>query len=222
MISRYTHQMEYIGPVDKKEAHQEGYWHKVATGIVYNPVKKTIFFQTIYPKDSYGFDRPDYIDFAVGGHIEENETPLEGLYREAKEELGLSSSNMSKKYFLGVRRINKDLTESYKLREFQYLYAIPVNFELEDFKMNNSDAEVKSIVKVRINRLIDLLDNRCKEIEVQHRILDRNTRQTIDYTCEFLTKKDIIPDYFVGDFLLNILYTLKANLQQAYIYHCKK
>ena len=157
MISRYDKNMVYIRPVDKKEAHIKGYWHKVATGIVYNPAQKTIFFQTIYPKDNYGFDRPDYIDFAVGGHIEDNETPLDGLYREAKEELGLDKEIMDNAYFISVRRINKDLTANYKLREFQHIYGIPVNFDLQDFNMLISDKEVKSIVKVNVDDLICLL-----------------------------------------------------------------
>ena len=211
MISRYDKNMVYIGPVDKKEAHIKGYWHKVATGIVYNPTQKTIFFQTIYPKDNYGFDRPDYIDFAVGGHIEDNETPLDGLYREAKEELGLDKEIMDNAYFIGIRRINKDLTVKYKLREFQHIYGIPVNFELQDFNMLVSDKEVKSIVKVNVDDLICLLDNAIPKIKVEHRILDKETRETIEYKTLPLTKNDIIDDYFVGDFLLNLLYTIKAN-----------
>ncbi len=211
MISRYDKNMVYIGPVDKKEAHIKGYWHKVATGIVYNPAKKIIFFQTIYPKDNYGFDRPDYIDFAVGGHIEDNETPLDGLYREAKEELGLDKEIMDNAYFIGIRRINKDLTVKYKLREFQHIYGIPVNFDLPDFNMLVSDKEVKSIVKVNVDDLICLLDNAIPKIKVEHRILDKETRETIEYKTLPLTKNDIIDDYFVGDFLLNLLYTIKAN-----------
>ena len=211
MISRYDKNMVYIGPVDKKEAHIKGYWHKVATGIVYNPAQKTIFFQTIYPKDNYGFDRPDYIDFAVGGHIEDNETPLDGLYREAKEELGLDKEIMDNAYFIGVRRINKDLTTNYKLREFQHIYGIPVNFDLQDFNMLVSDKEVKSIVKVNVDDLICLLDNAIPKIKVEHRILDKETRETIEYKTLPLTKNDIIDDYFAGDFLLNLLYTIKAN-----------
>ena len=211
MISRYDKNMVYIGPVDKKEAHIKGYWHKVATGIVYNPAKKIIFFQTIYPKDNYGFDRPDYIDFAVGGHIEDNETPLDGLYREAKEELGLDKEIMDNAYFIGIRRINKDLTVKYKLREFQHIYGIPVNFDLSDFNMLVSDKEVKSIVKVNVDDLICLLDNAIPKIKAEHRILDKETRETIEYKTLPLTKNDIIDDYFVGDFLLNLLYTIKAN-----------
>lgn len=211
MISRYDKNMVYIGPVDKKDAHIKGYWHKVATGMVYNPTKKTIFFQTIYPKDNYGFDRPDYIDFAVGGHIEDNETPLDGLYREAKEELGLDKEIMDNAYFIGVRRINKDLTVKYKLREFQHIYGIPVNFDLPDFNMLVSDKEVKSIVKVNVDDLICLLDNAIPKIKVEHRILDKETRETIEYKTLPLTKNDIIDDYFVEDFLLNLLYTIKAN-----------
>ncbi len=211
MISRYDKNMVYIGPVDKKDAHIKGYWHKVATGIVYNPTKQTIFFQTIYPKDNYGFDRPDYIDFAVGGHIEDNETPLDGLYREAKEELGLDKEIIDNAYFIGVRRINKDLTTNYKLREFQHIYGIPVNFDLQDFNMLVSDKEVKSIVKVNVDDLICLLDNAIPKIKVEHRILDKETRETIEYKTLPLTKNDIIDDYFAGDFLLNLLYTIKAN-----------
>ena len=211
MISRYDKNMVYIGPVDKKDAHIKGYWHKVATGIVYNPTKQTIFFQTIYPKDNYGFDRPDYIDFAVGGHIEDNETPLDGLYREAKEELGLDKEITDNAYFIGVRRINKDLTTNYKLREFQHIYGIPVNFDLQDFNMLVSDKEVKSIVKVNVDDLICLLDNAIPKIKVEHRILDKETRETIEYKTLPLTKNDIIDDYFAGDFLLNLLYTIKAN-----------
>lgn len=210
MISRYDKNMVYIGPVDKKEAHIKGYWHKVATGIVYNPTKQTIFFQTIYPKDNYGFDRPDYIDFAVGGHIEDNETPLDGLYREAKEELGLDKEIIDNAYFIGVRRINKDLTTNYKLREFQHIYGIPVNFDLQDFNMLVSDKEVKSIVKVNVDDLICLLDNAIPKIKVEHRILDKETRETIEYKTLPLTKNDIIDDYFAEDFLLNLLYTIKA------------
>lgn len=211
MISRYNRNMVYIGPVDKKDAHTKGYWHKVATGIVYNPVEKTIFFQTIYPKDSYGFNRPDYIDFAIGGHIEDKETPLEGLYREAKEELGLSHEIVDKAHFIHVRRINKDLMETYKLREFQHIYGIPVNFDLPDFNMLVSDKEVKSIVKVKIDDLISLLDNRVSSLEVEHRILSKETRETVEYKKLPLTKRDIIDDYFIGDFLLNLLYTIKAS-----------
>ena len=55
-----------------------------------------------------------------------------------------------------------------------------------------------------------ILDDEYKEIEAQHRILDKETRKTLGYTYKPLTKKDIIPDYMTGDFLLNILYTLKA------------
>ena len=210
MINIYNKNMQYIGSAEKKEAHTQGYWYKVATGVIYNPAKNIIFFQTIYPKESYGFDRPDYIDFAIGGHIEENETPLEGLYREAEEELGLIKSQLTKHSFIGIRRINKDITKTYKLREFQYIYAIPIHFDLKDFEMQTSDKEVKSIVKVDIDKLIDLLDDEYKEIEAQHRILDKETRKTLGYTYKPLTKKDIIPDYMTRDFLLNILYTLKA------------
>ena len=76
MIQTYSSDMQPLSFEDKKIIHQKGLWHKVFTGILFNPDTNKIFFflQTIFPKNSYDFDRPDFVDFSVGGHVENNET----------------------------------------------------------------------------------------------------------------------------------------------------
>ena len=49
----------------------------------------------MYPKECYGFDRFVYIDFAVGGHVEDNASPLEGFYRKSREEPSLTKNQTS-------------------------------------------------------------------------------------------------------------------------------
>ena len=61
MLKIYDAKMNDIGMEDKKIVHQKGLWHKVFGGVLYNPTLKTIYFQTIYPKESYTFERDDYI-----------------------------------------------------------------------------------------------------------------------------------------------------------------
>ena len=74
MIQTYSPDMKPRSFEDKKIVHQKGLWHKVFTGILFNPDTNKIFLQTIFPKNSYDFERPDFVDFSVGGHVENNET----------------------------------------------------------------------------------------------------------------------------------------------------
>ena len=90
MLKVYNAKMVPLYNEDKKIVHQHALWHKVVTGIVFNKQINTLYFQTIQPKDAYTFNRPDYIDFSIGGHVENDENINDAILREAKEELGLS------------------------------------------------------------------------------------------------------------------------------------
>ncbi|MXQ55340.1 hypothetical protein [Shimazuella alba] len=65
-IDIFTDQYEFIGQVSKEEAHRNGLWHRVFTCIVINSEKKTMLLQKKSP-NQYTFDRPNYVDVAVGG-----------------------------------------------------------------------------------------------------------------------------------------------------------
>lgn len=209
MLMTYTKQMEPLKLRDKKEIHKVGLWHKVATGIVYNPSTNKVYFQTIYPKESYGFDRPDYVDFSVGGHVEELETPFESLIREGKEEIGIDINNF-KPEFLMVRRIIADPSDSYSIREFQYIYALCNNtIGLNSFDMQGTDNEVKSIVEINVDDLIVLLDKNVDEIECKAVTFAKDTRKAEGISTFTMTRNNLIPDYLTQDFFVNILYTLK-------------
>ncbi len=65
---------------------------------------------------------PGLWDTAVGGHVIYGEQPLEALYREAAEELGLYDFNP---YFL-----DSYVYESRTEREFAYVWAIVGNYDL--------------------------------------------------------------------------------------------
>ncbi|MBO5441142.1 MAG: NUDIX domain-containing protein [Alphaproteobacteria bacterium] len=190
---------------------QNPYWHKVVTGILFNKQTNSLYFQTIYPKKSYTFDRPDYIDFSIGGHVEDNETIREALIREAKEELDLSDLKLS---FLGIRICNCDPAPTYRIREFQYFYAIETRQNLQEMSFLHSDKEVKSIIEVKIDDFLNLLLKIKSAVLADEMILNRETRQGTYVKNITLTADRIIPDYYDDKSIFEKILTLKALIEE--------
>ena len=191
MLQTYTEDMQPLTLEDKKKVHTEGLWHKVVGALVMN--KTHIFLQTIYPKDSYTFDRPDYLDLSVGGHIEDLETPEEALKRETQEELGLTDGLTIQ--FVGIRKINCDPAPNYKIREFQHLHRIYTDKKLADFDLTGTDAEVKSIVALPKDLFLKLLKGDIPSLIAQEAVFDKATRQRLTIQNRTITLADFIPDY---------------------------
>ena len=191
MIQTYTEDMIPLTMEDKKVVHQQALWHKVVSALVMNGTH--LFLQTIYPKESYGFERPDYLDVSIGGHVEEQETEQEALLREAKEELGLS--DVGKIEFVRIRKIKCDPSPTYRIREFQYLYRIYVHNELKDFDLAETDPEVKSIVAIDKKVFVQLLNKDIKSLSAQEALFNKKSRELIGIKNRIITSSDFIPDY---------------------------
>ena len=208
MLKIYNAQMEAIGKQDKKIVHQKGLWHKVFGGVLYNPLLRTIYFQTIYPKESYTFEREDYIDFAVGGHVEDDETIIEAGKREIVEELGfdIEEKNWS---FLGIRICKADPSETYKIREFQHFYALKTDNELKNMDFSKSDGEVKSVIEVNIDDFLKLLTRAIDRASANEVVLDKNTRESTYFENITLLGNRIVPDYFKDKSILETFLAVK-------------
>lgn len=209
MLQIYNSEMNPQGWEDKKVVHQKGLWHKVFTGMVYNKAEKSLYLQTIFPKESYSFDRPDYVDFTVGGHVEGDESILEGGIREIKEEIGRTVTN-EQLTFLGIRVCNCNPTENYKIREFQYFFGIESTDEIKDFDFNVMDKEVKSIIKLKIDDFLRLLNKDAFAVEGTEFIFDRENKKININKKVSITQERIIPDYFTDKSVIEKVLSLKA------------
>lgn len=210
MIDYYDNLLNFVDTTTKEEAHDTGLWHKVISGIFYNKKEDKIYMQTNYPKTSYGYDRPDYIDFTVNGHIEENEDPLLALIRETKEEIGFDVPVLSKAKHIFTHRIIANPGNVKQIREFEYIYVIDYIMGLEGFTMKNTDGEIKSIVELGINQFIHLLNKETDIIYGIEKEFDKNTRNCISEHPIEITLDRILPDLLQGEFLIDLLYTLKT------------
>ncbi len=204
MIQTYSPNMKSLSFEDKKIVHQKGLWHKVFTGILFNPNTNKIFLQTIFPKDSYNFERPDFVDFSVGGHVEDNESILQTAIRETKEELGLNIS-AQQLAFLGIRICKANPSPSYIIREFQYFFAITTEHTLQTLTLNPLDNEVKSLVEVNLSDFIALILQQTNGIFARERLIQSKKIVSIS-----LTPEHIIPDYFTDKSIAEKLLSLSA------------
>lgn len=209
MIKIYDETMNFIEKREKEDAHRLGLWHKCFVGMVFNPVTKKVFFQTIYPKKSYTFDRPDYINVSVGGHMEENETPQDGGCREAQEELGIQINN-SDLISCGIHMLKANLSNTYLVREFQYLYLIPKTYSLDNFDLTKTDGEVKSIIETDISEALNLFLGIKDKIPAKERIFpqDRSLNNSLIKDI-YIDSSRVIPEYFTDLFLVEMLLKMK-------------
>lgn len=168
-IDIYDEKFNFIGVSDKKLAHQTGYWHKSIICIVFNPETKSIILQKKVP-GRYFFDRPDYLDFSVGGHYKSGEVIADGV-REIKEELGIEV-NFKKLISLGVRKKSAKITDSFIENEFQYIFILPLNLSLSEYAIDGE--EVNGLVEINIEEGLKLfkgqIDNvECEVVELEDR-----------------------------------------------------
>lgn len=154
------------------------------------PIRIKSFLQTIFPKNSYDFDRPDFVDFSVGGHVENNETIVQTALRETEEELGVNIS-AQQLTFLGIRICKANPSPSYIIREFQYFFAIPTTQTLDTLSLCPLENEVKSLIEVDLGDFIALILQQTSNIHARERLM-----QSQQITPISLTPERIIPDYF--------------------------
>ena len=208
MLKVYDSVMNPLYLEDKKVVHRDALWHKVFTGIFFNKKTRSIYFQTIYPKDSYLFDRPDYIDFTVGGHVDDDEDILDAGIREISEELGFAV-NKNQLLFCGIRICNCDPGVEYKIREFQFFYAIEITQDLKLLDFSASEPEVKSILEINIDDFISLLTKKSKSIDASEMLIDKDTRKQIYIENTSIDISRIIPDYLTDTSILEKFLSIK-------------
>ncbi|MCH5586343.1 NUDIX domain-containing protein [Shimazuella sp. AN120528] len=195
IIDIFNDQHEYIGQATKKEAHENGWWHRVFTCIVINSEKKTMVLQKKAP-ERYSFQRPDYLDIAVGGHYQMGEKIEDGI-REIKEELGIDVS-FERLIPLGVRQTVASITPNYINKEFQHIFLLVENRLLFEYPLRSF--EVNGLVELPIEKGIQLLLGKSNQLKGSG--IFQKQRKIVEVE---LTRSDFVPSYLKTDqFMLRI------------------
>lgn len=202
LVDIFDENFNLIGRELKSIAHEKGYWHQVFTCIIINSKTNKIYFQRKVP-GRYSFERPDYIDITVGGHLKAGETVEQGI-REIEEETGFIIE-FSSLINLGLRQNTFSLEDKYYSNEYQNVFLCNIDCNLHDFKIDED--EVNAFVEVDIDQILELL---LKNIEfVEARSIFMSDGKYIEDKF-ILSEDDIIPSYLKNDmFLLRLVISAK-------------
>ncbi len=102
--------------VERTEVHKLGLWHKAAQVLLCDSQKRMLIQQRSGTKDLY----PDCWDYAVGEHLQPNETYLAGAARGLTEELGVVDCPLTE---IGTVRRREIITANHCDREFQQSFC---------------------------------------------------------------------------------------------------
>lgn len=194
-IDIYDENENLLGFCEKKIAHEKGYWHKVFGCVIFNSKKNTVFLQIKNPKHNQ-IHSQELLEITCGGHLISGEVISDGV-REIKEETGISV-NFSSLDFLLKRKINKTIHKNYKIKEFQYYFALDKAMKITDFKDFDSE-EIMGFVELNIQDVFDLINKKKNSING----LNNDGSKTL------ITLNDLDQDYIKDKLYLTLLLNLK-------------
>lgn len=138
-IDIYDESMNYLGKMEKAQAHEQGKWHKCVHLWITNG--KSVLLQLRAPqKKSF----PNKWDISVAGHVDAGETPLQAVQREYQEELGIAWDLGKLEY--GCTLKSGTIENNQPAKEFLYLYFVKKDIDLKKLNLPaNEVADVKYI-----------------------------------------------------------------------------
>ena len=165
-----------------------------------------LYFKNVLKRKS---DSPNMLDITAAGHLEVGETKEDGI-REVKEELGINVPYSNLKY-LGIRIEVIDVPY-FKNNEFQHVYLLEDNRNLEEYTLQES--EVAGLVAIELNEGLKLLDGECSVLQCESVFLEngKKVKKVINVRLE-----DIIPrldNYYKKVFIMAERYFQIVNIYQ--------
>ena len=107
---------------EKQQAHEDGNFHRTAHVWIINDKNKLLLQKRSASKKTH----PNCWDISGAWHIKAGESVVDGAIRELKEELGVEVEEKDLQYIATIK--------STKNMEFQYVYLLNCNKEIEEYK----------------------------------------------------------------------------------------
>ena len=145
LLDVYTRDGEYLGvqPRELFVKGNPGFYNKPAWTWVYNSKNEVLVQKRASTKKVY----PDYWDMSCAGHIDAGESVIQGVMREAKEEIGIDVKEEDCEFKFEFIEDN--------LGELGQVYFIKVDKDINDFIIQ--EEEVAEIKWVSLDELREML-----------------------------------------------------------------
>ena len=131
---------------EKTQAHEDGNFHRTAYVWIMNDKKELLLQKRSATKKSH----PNFWDISGAGHIRAGETVIEGAIRELKEKLGVEVKE-DLQYIATIKS-----TKNPKNMEFQYVYLLNCNKEIEEYIFEDNEvSEVKYVFYKDLEKMVE-------------------------------------------------------------------
>lgn len=132
---------------EKQQAHEEGKFHRTAHIWIINDKNELLLQKRSASKKSH----PNCWDISGAGHIKAGETVIDGAIRELKEELGVEAEEQDLHYITTIKS-----TKNPKNMEFQYVYLLNCNKEIEEYIFEDDEvSEVKYVFYKDLEKMVE-------------------------------------------------------------------
>ena len=115
---------------EKQQAHEDGNFHRTAHVWIINDKNELLLQKRSASKKTH----PNCWDISGAGHIKSGESVVDGAIRELKEELGVEVEEKDLQYIATIKS-----TKNPKNMEFQYVYLLNCNKEVEEYIFEDNE-----------------------------------------------------------------------------------
>ncbi len=172
-----------LGKKDRKQAHQDGDWHRTFHLWVVGDHKGGSMLYQWRSADAKNF--PDMLDVSAAGHLMSGEAMEQGI-REATEELGIPL-DIQDVHDLGFRVEVADQANGQKNREYQGVHMHHTSLDLSAFAPQVE--EVAGLYWVPLKAGMDLFLGETKTVEASGIYFDKGSNKWQSSVREFSKEK---------------------------------
>ena len=141
----------------RNEVHRDGDWHKAVHIWIINDKGDILLQRRCATKDS----NPNMLDISSAGHLTAGDDSLSGAIRELKEELNIDIQPNELQFIKTLKRSSK-YTETFINNEFDDLYILRTNKEIEDMKYQ--EEEISEIFYVPYKEFKNMVNNKQPDL----------------------------------------------------------
>lgn len=168
IIDIYDDNMDYIGNMERDEAHKKGQWHKVLHCWVINKKNENnegnLLFQLRSPTKK---THPNKLDVSSAGHLISGESINDSI-REVNEELGINV-DYENTFYLGYRLSTSNRNQMIN-REIQLIHFLQTDISLDKFVPQKE--EVSGLYWVNIDDCIKLFNKNITTVTGKGKVLN--------------------------------------------------
>ena len=172
----------YTGKVEERKiVHEKGLWH-IHVGIWIMNENGELLLQRRSPQKKRNPNKWT----RTGGHVESGETPINGIVRETKEEIGVTLP-LEKIEFMDIDKCAPDNCNHH----FTYSYFIIVNYKIEDYTIQREEVSdlkyitIEELEKIKNNKDVNYTFSQWKNTEFIIKFLKKKREEILQ------AKKDV-------------------------------